>query len=480
MGFDLLQAIRPVLNLMPSVPKPTRDVDLNRRLVYTVAALALYLVCTLTPLYGVRKVAHQDPMYHLRILNASSKFTLMELGISPIVSSGMILQALSSMNFISRDPSSPESNALFDAAQKLAGLCMTAFQATMAIFSGQYGAREEVGFFGSICIFLQLMAAAVVVILLDELLQNGYGIGSGISLFIATNICEQIVWRLFSFHSYRYGRGTEYEGALIAVFHLLITRKDKLRAIREAMFRSHLPNLANLFSTILVFFAVILFEHIKINIGLQTTVSRQEPKPYEIKLFYASNTPIIVQSTIISQLSWFSKMINSHWPDSLVTKLLGVWRSPEQGLGDEYSVPVSGLAYFLQAPTSVKHTLNDPLHTLIYLAICLSSAGVIAYYYINFGGQSAGDVAKNLIKQKLTLKGRRPDEKRLESYLNKYIPPAAALGGVLTGLLSFVADFLGAFGSGTGIILAVSIIYQFAEDLGKEWAKTGKSFPFSI
>jgi protein transport protein SEC61 subunit alpha len=176
----------------------------------------------------------------------------------------------------------------------------------------------------------------------------------------------------------------------------------------------------------------------------------------------------------------FSKIINLHWPDSLVTKLLGVWRSPEQGLGDEYSVPVSGLAYFLQAPTSVKHTLGDPLHTLVYLAICLSSAGVIAYYYINIGGQSAGDVAKNLIKQKLTLKGRRPDEKRLETYLNKFIPPAAALGGVLTGLLSFVADFLGAFGSGTGIILAVSIIYQFAEDLGKEWAKSGRSFPFSI
>jgi preprotein translocase subunit SecY len=31
------------------------------------------------------------------------------------------------------------------------------------------------------------------VIILDELLQKGYGLGSGISLFIATNICETIV-----------------------------------------------------------------------------------------------------------------------------------------------------------------------------------------------------------------------------------------------------------------------------------------------
>jgi hypothetical protein len=141
-GFDLLQAIKPVLNLMPSVPKPKRDIDLNRRLVYTVAALALYLVCTLTALYGVRKVAHQDPMYHLRLLTASSKFKLVELGLSPIVSSGMILQMLSGVGLITRNPS----NALLDTAQKLAGLGMTAFQTGIAIFSGQYGARDEVGF----------------------------------------------------------------------------------------------------------------------------------------------------------------------------------------------------------------------------------------------------------------------------------------------------------------------------------------------
>jgi len=41
-----------------------------------------------------------------------------------------------------------------------------------------------------------------------------------------------------------------------------------------------------------------------------------------------------------------------------------------------------------------------------------------------------------------------------------------------------VADFLGAFGSGTGIILAVSIIYQFAEELTKEFAAAGMSALF--
>lgn len=45
-------------------------------------------------------------------------------------------------------------------------------------------------------------------LLLDELLQKGYGLGSGISLFIATNICETIVWKAFSPTTINTGRGT--------------------------------------------------------------------------------------------------------------------------------------------------------------------------------------------------------------------------------------------------------------------------------
>jgi protein transport protein SEC61 subunit alpha len=47
-------------------------------------------------------------------------------------------------------------------------------------------------------IIIQLFVAGLIVLLLDELLQKGYGLGSGISLFIATNICETIVWKAFS------------------------------------------------------------------------------------------------------------------------------------------------------------------------------------------------------------------------------------------------------------------------------------------
>jgi small subunit ribosomal protein S16e len=63
------------------------------------------------------------------------------------------------------------------------------------------------------------------------------GLGSGISLFIATNICETIVWKAFSPTTINTGRGTEFEGALVAFFHLVVTRNDKLKALKEAFYR---------------------------------------------------------------------------------------------------------------------------------------------------------------------------------------------------------------------------------------------------
>merc|ERR1712132_22434 len=102
----------------------------------------------------------------------------------------------------------------------------------------------------------KLFVAGVIVIILDELLQKGYGLGSGISLFIATNICETIVWKAFSPATINTGRGTEFEGAVIALFHLLITRSDKVRALKEAFYRQNLPNVTNLLATILVFIVV--------------------------------------------------------------------------------------------------------------------------------------------------------------------------------------------------------------------------------
>jgi len=53
-------------------------------------------------------------------------------------------------------------------------------------------------------------------------------------------------------------------------------------------------------------------------------------------------------------------------------------------------------------------------------------------------------------------------------YLNKYINTAAAFGGMCIGAVTIFADCCGAIGSGTGILLAVSIIYEYFKMITKE------------
>jgi len=77
-------------------------------------------------------------------------------------------------------------------------MVITVGQAIVYVMTGMYGDPSEIGAGVCLLIIIQLFVAGLIVLLLDELLQKGYGLGSGISLFIATNICETIVWKAFS------------------------------------------------------------------------------------------------------------------------------------------------------------------------------------------------------------------------------------------------------------------------------------------
>merc|ERR1712066_189274 len=162
-----------------------------------------------------------------------------ELGISPIITSGMVMQLLAGSRIIDVDQSLKEDRALFQGSQKLFGMLITMGEAVAYVMSGMYGDLKELGAGNAILIIMQLFVAGIIVIILDELLQKGYGLGSGISLFIATNICENIVWKAFSPSTMNTGRGTEFEGAVIAFFHLLVTRAEKIMALKEAFYRAH-------------------------------------------------------------------------------------------------------------------------------------------------------------------------------------------------------------------------------------------------
>jgi len=295
---------------------------------------------------------------------------------------------------------------------------------------------------------LQLFVAGMLVIVLDELLQKGYGFGSGISLFIATNICETIVWKSFSPTTINTGRGTEFEGALVAFFHLLLTRPNKWGALKEAFYRQNLPNLTNIMATVLIFLVVIYFQGFRVDLPVKYRSQRGMQGSYPIKLFYTSNMPIILQTALVSNLYFLSQLLYKRYPNNFLINMFGKWKD-EETMGPAGSMPTGGLVYYLSPPMSIAEVLEDPLHAILYLVFILVACALFSKTWIEVSGSSAKDVAKQLRDQQMVMKGHR--DSSLAKELNRYIPTAAAFGGMCIGALTVIADFMGAIGSGTGI-----------------------------
>merc|ERR1712190_393402 len=248
-------------------------------------------------------------------------------------------------------------------AQKLFGMLITIGEAVAYVMSGMYGDLRELGAGNAILIICQLFFAGVIVILLDELLQKGYGLGSGISLFIATNICESIIWKAFSPTTMNTGRGTEFEGAIVATFHFMASRSDKVLALREAFYRQSAPNLTNLFATVLVFFVVIYFQGFRVDLAVKYQKIRGQMGSYPIKLFYTSNIPIILQTALVSNLYFFSQMLYKRYKSNMFVNMLGQWQEAEFS---GQSIPVGGIVYYISPPHSFSEIWEDPIHAIFY------------------------------------------------------------------------------------------------------------------
>eukprot|EP00727_Mastigamoeba_balamuthi_P009017 m51a1_g4738 putative protein transporter sec61 subunit alpha isoform 2 (480) ;mRNA; f:368547-370743 len=469
-----LELTKPFLAILPEVDEPDRKIPFKEKLLWTVITLFIFLVCSQIPLYGIFSSDESDPYYWMRAVMASSHGTLMELGISPIVTSSMVMQLLAGSKIIDVDQGNKDDRALFNGAQKLFGIIITIGQGTAYVFSGMYGDPRSLGIVNGLLIVIQLVIAGIIVVVLDELLQKGYGLGSGISLFIATNVCESIVWRALSPATVTTAKGTEFEGALIALFHMLITRNDKIRALRDAFWRPNLPNVTNLLATIFIFLVVVFFQGFRVDLQVKSQQMRGQQGTYPIKLFYTSNIPIILQSALVSNLYFVSQLLYRRFPENILINLLGSWQTNSATGG---SVPTGGLSYYLSPPNTLRAIIFDPLHVVFYIVFVLATCAIFSKTWIEVSGTSAKDVAKQLREQKMVIPGHRDSSMLRE--LNRYIPTAAAFGGLCIGLLSVTADFVGAIGSGTGILLAVTTINQYLEMFNKEMKKeAGDEFGF--
>merc|ERR1712194_602091 len=243
----------------------------------------------------------------------------------------------------------------------------------------------------------------------------------------------------------------------------MVSRPDKFNAFREAFYRTSGANLTNVLATALIFMVVIFFQRFQVDLPVTYQKIRGQQGTFPIKLFYTSNMAIILHTGIVSNFYFLSEKLYQRYRSNLLVNLFGQWADAEFG---QESVPVGGLAYYIAPPRSVAAIWMDPLHGLFYICFMLGLCGGLSKMWIEISGQSPRDVAKTLRDQQLQFKGYR--ESSLLAVLNLYIPTAAMLGGMCIACLTIIADFLGAIGSGTGILLAVNIVYNYVEMFSKE------------
>ena len=458
MAGRFLSLFGPLSRFMPEVSSPTRKVGFNEKLFWTAMALIIYLVMSEISLFNVGGGGWE--LESLRIIFASNRGTLTELGIGPIVTGGLILQLLIGSNIVSADLGNPEDRSLFTAANKVFSIVLTGVQATAYLIGRVYGPLDLVT---SIIIFIQLLFAGLVLMLLDEMIQKGWGIGSGISLFILAGVAQRIMWS--SFGPYTMAEDGKSYGAFIALGQTILGGQPLV----NAFFRldaegalTTLPSMLGFITTVVVFVIVIYMEGVRVELPISHANYRGFRGKYPIKLLYVSNLPVIFASALFANIYVFAQLLSSHFGQN------NFWISLLGTFGGEGGEPTGGLAYYVTSPRSLAQVGADPLRALIFVGIMVAFAVVFSITWLEVGGLGPSTVAQQLVDSGMQIPGFRRSGKSIEVILKRYIPVVTILGGTIIGLIASVAEFFGVFGTGMGILLAVGILYQYYQLLVQE------------
>ena len=473
MGGKFVKFFTPFVRIMPEIKQPQREVSFKEKFVWTALVLIIYIIMSNIPLYGVDLQESTDYFYWLRVILASQRGTLTELGIGPIVTAGLIMQLLLGSKLINVDMGDPYDRAMFSGAQKVMAIFLTMFNSIAYIMGGAFGRPESIGFQSLILIFFQLLFAGVIILLMDELLQKGWGLGSGVSLFIAAGVAGQIFWNSFSFIE---APGGLPRGIVIAFFVVIFDGNDAT-GFEDIFIRGGLPDILGIFTTIIIFCIVIWFESTRIEIPLQYAGYRGFQGKYPMKLLYVSNIPVILVNALYANFLFFGQLIAG--PNSALRpandfwlNLIGTFEAPaagDPGMGT-YLKPNGGLIYLLTPPQGLNELIGDPLHAVIYLLIFIALCIMLGRVWVEVAGLAPRDIAVQIIDSGMQVPGFRRSEKIIERILKRYIPTLIILNGIIIAVLSFFADSLGALTSGTGLLIAIGIVHQYAETISKEVA----------
>jgi preprotein translocase SecY subunit len=445
-------AFKPIARFLPEVSKPTGRVRFTEKLFWTGIVLIIYLVMRLVPLWGVGQTSQQDPFLPIRVVLGGHRGGLLELGIGPIVTGGLILQLLVGAGIIAYDSSNPDDRSMMTAASKFLALVMTIVSAVAFVVGGAYGTLTPLM---GMLVIIQLLSAGVLLMLMDELLQKGWGLGSGISLFILAGVAQELFWSTFS----PMPAGTTVRGALFAYFQDMFAGRSPILSFYERS--SGLPTMLGLVTTIAILIVVIYLEGVSIQLPIVHAKYRGFSGKYPVKLLYVSNIPVILASALFADIYLLSNVIRGS--PAIASSIIGDIVGKFNG-----SVPVSGLVYYISPPRSIDAIAQDPLHAVIYLAILLVICVAFSVTWLSVSGMDSDSVATQLVDSGVLIPGFRRATQPISALLSKYIPTVTILGGLLVGLIAAVGDFLGVFGTGTGILLSVGIIYQYYEIIMRE------------
>ncbi|MHA1357882.1 MAG: preprotein translocase subunit SecY [Candidatus Helarchaeota archaeon] len=481
---------------MPEVKPPEREVSFREKFAWTAIVLIIYLIMSNIPLAGVPRGEGTDYFFWWRVLLASQRGTLTELGIGPIVTAGLIMQLLAGSQIIKVDFSDPEDRSLFTGVQKVLAIIMTMVQIIAYLAAGAYG---SISTGQSLGIFFQLFIAGIIIILLDELLQKGWGLGSGVSLFIAAGVSMQIIWLSFS----PFGAEDGLMTGIVIAFFQVITKWGHARpftvtyqevdyhytgvnnfqsiwdqrpwaldpgGVAPEHINPNLPTLIGLIATIIIFVVAIFLETVRVEIPLQYSRYRGFKGKYPIKLMYVSNIPVILVQALYANALFFGQILYNAFRGNPFIEFFAKFQdvSPTGGTSGWLRPAPGCILYYLTPPRSIAQLMADPARALIYMLILIVLCVWFAKIWVDVSGIAPRDISHQILQAGLMVPGFRPTPRVLERILDRYIPTVTTIGAIAVGVIASCADFLGGLGTGMGILLTVGIIYQYYQIIAQE------------
>jgi preprotein translocase SecY subunit len=442
---------------LPQVPKPKRKIPLQQKLLWCGACVVIYMVMGQTPLFGAT-TPEFDFLAFARVIFASQQGSLVELGIGPIVTAGLLMQLLRGSDILKFDFKRPEERGIFQTATKMLTYFVIILEGSVyawAVYGPNINDPTILG-----VIIGQLIGASIIVMFMDELIQKGWGLGSGISLFIACGVAQQILWSLFS--PLAAGDG----GSIGIVPYIIQNIQLGMLDFSDVFFRSNqLPSIFGLLLTAGVLLILVYTQGMKVEIPIVSTKYRGFAATYPIKLMYVSNIPVILASALTANAVFMGQMLWSQLNPRNASPFFNILGQFDP---TSPSTPIGGIVYYITPPRGLDLVALDPMRAVLYVLFMIGIVVVFGKLWVELGGLSSKKAAQNLLDADVVIPGFRRSNAPVEALLNKYIPSVTILGSIILGLIAGVSDVLGVFGSGIGILLTVDILINYYNQLVRE------------